>query len=306
MKFTEQDLKIMQGWTLDRKMLVTQTRIIEWYKFYSGNIAVAFSGGKDSTVLLHIARQVYPGIKAVFVNTGLEIPETRKFVLSQNNVAVINPIMNFTTVIDVYGWCFPSKSVAHSIYYARLGSKWAIEQFKGIDKDGNYSRFRKSHYMKWAFLIDSPFKISDKCCEIMKKKPFHQYTKDTGTMFMVGTLAEESFQRKQAWFKTGCNSFDTRTKISKPLSFWTEQDILQYIKKFNIPYSPTYGDIADDNGILRTTKEQRTGCVFCPIGCHLEQPNKFQRLAVNNPKLYEYCIYKLKLNELLDYVRVTY
>ena len=62
----------MQGWSLERKVQVTQTRIIEWYMKYNGNVFVSFSGGKDSTVLLDLARKIYSDIPAVFVDTGLE------------------------------------------------------------------------------------------------------------------------------------------------------------------------------------------------------------------------------------------
>lgn len=42
---------------------------------------------------------------------------------------------------------------------------------------------------------------------------------------------------------------------------------------------------------LDTTKCKRTGCVFCGFGCHLEkEPNRFQRLQVTHPALYNYCM----------------
>ena len=50
--YTRQDLSIMQAWPLERKIRVTQAKILEWYHHYGGKIAVSFSGGKDSTVLL--------------------------------------------------------------------------------------------------------------------------------------------------------------------------------------------------------------------------------------------------------------
>ena len=49
----------MQGWSLERKIRVTQTRIMEWYMRYDGQVFISFSGGKDSTVLLDLARRVY-------------------------------------------------------------------------------------------------------------------------------------------------------------------------------------------------------------------------------------------------------
>ena len=76
--YTRQDLSIMQAWPLERKIRVTQAKILEWHHHYGGKIAVSFSGGKDSTVLLDLVRRAFPGVPAVFVDTGLEYPEIRE------------------------------------------------------------------------------------------------------------------------------------------------------------------------------------------------------------------------------------
>jgi len=304
---TKADLKIMQGWPLERKIMVTQTRITEWYLRHDGQVAVSFSGGKDSTVLLDLARRCYPDIEAVYVDTGLEFPEVREFAMSLPNVTVLKPDMNFRQVLDTYGWCFPSKDVADALYYARRGSAWAIRDFKGLNKDGTTSEYRRTRYLPWAFLLDSPLKISSKCCVVMKENPLIRYAKQSGKAEIIGTLAAESHRREQAWLQTGCNAFDSKRPVSKPISFWTEQDILRYLRDFHIPYASVYGDIAEDKkGRLHTTGETRTGCIFCPIGCHRDKVNRFQRLAVTHPKLYEYCIHTLGLAELLDYIGVDY
>ena len=112
-------LKELQALPLDRKIQITQTRIIEWYQHYNGQVCVSFSGGKDSTVLLHIARQLYPSIPAVFSNTGLEYPEIQRFVKSFDNVDIVTPSMNFGEVISTYGYPLIGKEVAEAIYYAR-------------------------------------------------------------------------------------------------------------------------------------------------------------------------------------------
>lgn len=82
-------------------------------------MCVSFSGGKDSTVLLHIARQLYPNIPAVFSNTGLEYPEIQRFVKSFDLVDTVTPKMRFDQVISTYGYPLISKEVAEAIYYAR-------------------------------------------------------------------------------------------------------------------------------------------------------------------------------------------
>ena len=41
---------------------------------------VAISGGKDSTTVLHLARQVNPNVKAAFFDSGLEFPQTLRYI----------------------------------------------------------------------------------------------------------------------------------------------------------------------------------------------------------------------------------
>ena len=227
--------------------------------------------------------------------------------MSHANVTVLKPGMNFKQVLDTYGWCYPSKDVALTLYYARRGSGWAHARLKGINRDGTPSRYKQTHYVKWAFLLDAPFRISDRCCQIMKERPLDRYQKETGKQAIIGTLANDSARRLQAWIKTGCNAFEANRPVSKPMSFWLEQDVLRYLRDFHIPYASVYGDIVEDNkGRLSTTGETRTGCVFCPIGCHLDKVNRFQRLASTHPKLYDFCIHTLGLGELLDFAGVPY
>jgi len=305
-KHTAEDLKIMQAWPLERKIAVTQTRIMEWYERHGGACAISFSGGKDSTVLMDLARRCHPDIEAIYVDTGLEFPEIRQFAMSHDNVTVLKPDMNFREVLEIHGWCYPSKDVARTLYYARRGSDWAKKRFLGLNTDGTPSKYRQSRYVKWAFLIDAPFKISDKCCEVMKERPLDRHQKQTGKAPIIGTLAAESDRRRQAWLRTGCNAFDTKRPASKPMSFWLEQDVLRYLREFSIPYASVYGDIvADKKGRLHTTGETRTGFIFCPIGCHRDKVNRFQRMAKSHPKLHEYCMDALGLGAFLDYIGVA-
>lgn len=319
--YTKEDLKIMQSWDLERKIRVTQTRIMEWYIRFDGQVYVAFSGGKDSTVLLDLARRIYPDIPAVFVDTGLEYPEIKEFVKAQENITIIRPEINFRQVILKYGYPVISKEIARVVREAKIGLsrndgsyKYRIERITGTGhyapKDGKKSRYDVSHY---KYLLDAPFNISEQCCKIMKKQPSMKYEKKTGRKPIIGTMACESQLRTQRWMRYGCNAFDAsgENQSSNPLSFWTEKDILQYLKEFNIPYCSAYGDIIEqENGKLHTTKLNRTGCVFCGFGCHLEkEPNRFQKLKQTHPKLHEYCMKPidaggLGMKEVLDYINV--
>jgi len=106
--------------------------------------------------------------------------------------------------------------------------------------------------------------------------------------------AEESSKRRLDLIRRGkkYNNFDFKRPTSNPLAMWTEQDILQYLKENDIPIAKCYGDIIEDEkGNLKTTGEKRTGCMFCAYGLHLqEQPNKYQRMKVRYPELWEYAM----------------
>lgn len=311
MKHTRQDLQIMQGWSLERKIRVTQTRIVEWYIRYGGKVFISFSGGKDSTVLLDLARRAYPDIPAIFVDTGLEYPELREFVKTKDNVNWLRPRYPFTQIIDKYGYPVISKEVSNVIYGARKGQVYRLARLNGtlLDKNGNKSQFNCEN---WRHLLDAPFAISDKCCYHMKKAPVFQYERKTGSHAIIGTMACESKLRLQSWMKAGCNGFESSRPTSQPMSFWLEQDVLQYLKLTGIPYAPIYGDIAGTTNkkgspILTTTGVARSGCMFCMFGVHLEpQPNRFQRMELTHPLQYDFCINKLGCGAVMDFIGVPY
>lgn len=316
--YTNEDLKEMQSWPLERKVQVTQTRILEFGLKFDKQIYISFSGGKDSTVLLDLVRRVFPDTPAVFVDTGLEYPEIREFVKTIPNVTWLNPIRwdrrkrqwiktNFREVIKTHGYPIISKEQSAFIQEYRTTRS---DNLKDIRLNGNkYGRGKISNRHK--YLIDAPFGISDKCCDIMKKNPAKHYEKETGFYPILGTMAEESDQRKSNWLMYGCNAFEAKRPNSRPMSFWTEQDVLEYIKRFDLPYASVYGEILqDENGKYYTTGCNRTGCVFCGFGCHLEkEPNRFQRLKQTHPKLWEYCMKPwneggLGMREVLEYIGV--
>lgn len=337
------DLRQMQSVPLEGKIIMTKERIRQWYDHWDGNVYVSFSGGKDSTVLKHIVDGMYNDVPAVFVNTGLEYPEIQQFVREvkagkydcfNSDVEIIRPEMRFDEVIKKYGYPVGSKRIALNIEYGRK----AIERgdVKKFEEYVHGLRYGKKDGEEYHFmnvpkqlmpLVNSKFKISNKCCDVMKKKPIREYQARTGRKTIMATMACESKQREAGWMKTGCNGFDMKDPKSKPLSFWTEQDILHYIKQLNVPYCPVYGEIKvkqsdeiegqinaidyigdyEPEDTLATTGCDRTGCMFCMFGCHLEkEPNRFQRMKTTHPKQYAYCMEQLGLKEVLEYINVPY
>ena len=322
---TLEELKMLQALPLDIKIAKTQARIREWVNHYGvDGVYVSFSGGKDSTVLLDIARKMYPEIEAVFVDTGLEYPEIRKFVKTFDNVTIIRPEMLFVDVIKNYGYPFISKEASERIANAKKciagGGQHTLNTIMNSPKNypvkvqqlvGAYPS-KRYDFSKWKPLLNVDFNISHMCCNVMKKKPFHIYNKENNKVPMIAQLAEESQLRTTQWLRVGCNAFETKDPKSNPMSFWTNKDILQYIKDNNLPIASVYGDIVyrDKNDMkyqemlcdcgakLCTTGCQRTGCVFCAYGCQEEKgEGRFQRLKRTHPKQYEYCMNGGEYNE---------
>lgn len=352
------DLAQMQSLPLRAKIIMTQQRIRQWYEYWDGQVYVSFSGGKDSTVLKHIVDGMYSDVPSLFVNTGLEYPEIQQFVREvksgkydcfNSDVEILRPEMRFDEVLKKYGYPIVGKEVSQTVHEARKNVEsgkytYRLKKLNGElkTKKGELSQY---NIPQWKYLLDAPYNISHKCCDVMKKNPAKHYEKQTGRKPMIATMASESRLRYSKWIRYGCNAFEQSRPTSQPLSFWTEQDIYHYIKDLNVPYCSVYGDIVIEQKVdgenilegqinlidylecyspedrLMTTGCDRTGCIFCMFGCHLEkEPNRFQRLKQTHPKQYEYCIgggemvdgkwrpnkEGLGLAKVLDYIGVKY
>ena len=289
---TQEELNNRLALPFKDKMDLSVEKIEKWYDYWKGQVYVSFSGGRDSTVLLHLVRSVFPEIPAVFIDTGLEYPEIKDFVKQTDNVTTIRPDMSFRQVIEKYGYPVVSKEQSKYIYEVRHTQS---EKMMKLRMEGNGKKVGKL-FDKYMYLVDAPFKISDKCCDALKKRPAHIYEKETGRVPFLGTRVEESRLRERTYLKYGCNLYDTKRPTSAPLSFWTEQDIKIYIFKYRVAYSKIY-DMGYD----------RTGCMFCMFGTKDEWGlNKFQRMKITHPQLYKYCIENLGCGEVLDYMNINY
>lgn len=295
---SKEDKLAFMKMTLDDKIKRTKMLIMDWYAQFGGKVYVSFSGGKDSTVLLHIARQVHPDIIGVFDDTGLEYPEIREFVKKQENIIWIKPKQNFKQVLDKYG--YPIISKEQSRYISDLRNPNVSEKIKNIRLNGTETRrFKLSE--KWKPLINSDFKISNRCCDVMKKAPLKEFGKKTGFKPIIATMASESMNRLMHYVNGECNAFNSKNPESKPMSFWDEQDVLEYIKRENLEIASVYGEVIEENGLLRTTGVNRTGCMFCMYGVHLEPvgQTRFDKMKVTHPQLYDYIMNKLNGEHVL-------
>ena len=256
------------------KEIITYDKIEEWYTAWEGKCYVSFSGGKDSTVLAYLVANWLAHFKEppytltlVFVNTGLEYPEIQKFVNTYADwlrrefprvtieLVRLRPKMNVRQVVRKYGYPVVSKETsfrARKLRYQHLTEDYRSSQMERLGK--------------WEILLCAPFRVSEQCCDVMKKSPTKGYEKNTNSTPMIAIMGEESFLRMGKWLATGCNAFDSKRPMGKPMSFWTEQDVLRFIVDREIPIASVYGDIVssdgenDYNATLIDCKLHCTGC----------------------------------------------
>ena len=310
------------------KLQLARYRIHQWYEYWDGQVYLSYSGGLDSTVLLALIREeLGADVPAVFCNTGLEFPEIVTFARAAKNFGEyeeIRPAMNFRQVILEKGYPVISKENAAKIRKLRHGN--LSDRYRNYllngDERGKFGMLAK----KWQKYIYAPFDISEECCNIMKKNPFHKYNRRTGRYPFIGITQDESFQRAHQYAKTGCNIYNGTSIKSQPLGPWTKQDVLRFsyehlgqeisIKNggsYPFEICSVYGKIIKNpQGIFCLTGEQRTGCMFCGFGVAEEkEPNRFQRMQELYPKQYKFCMKPVKegglgMKRVLEHMGVPY
>ncbi|MFI3212859.1 MAG: phosphoadenosine phosphosulfate reductase family protein [Eubacteriales bacterium] len=276
-------LKSLREMNLESKIIQTKYLIKEAIQeFGIDKVYISYSGGKDSTVLSHIAKSLYPDILHIFANTTNEYPETLshiKWEQEQNGTNLISVIprdstgavWNFKKVVENYGYPMFSKRISNAIrtYQHALSERTTANSLDYMERN-----FKK--YLKYKELP-----ISDKCCDKLKKEPLRRKAKELGLQCAIlGILASESYQREKDWLENGCNVFyERKDNHSRPLSFWTDEDISDFIKKYSVKIPELYN-----------MGYSRNGCMFCGFGVHLEAPdnNRYQRLKKTHPIQYHY------------------
>lgn len=317
--------KELLNMSLEDKVYQTCVNINDWDMFTDGKWYISFSGGKDSTVLAYIAAKLLNGspiprtLHLLFCDTGLEYPEIRKFVgwyadwLQKEFPRVTidlqrrRPRKHFFDVIREQGYPIIGKEVAQTLTEARRANDGTLccRQMAKLNgelrtEEGKLSAF---NFPQYKYLLYSPFLISHKCCSFTKKEPAKTYEKTKKLFPVVATMATEGALRHSRWLISGCNAYEGIRPISKPMSFWSNQNVLQYKVQENIPFCSVYGDVMAFDGEnyydstlsecpLKCTGCQRTGCVFCGFGAHLEKPGeqRFVRLKETHPKHWNYAI----------------
>ncbi|MCK5316863.1 MAG: phosphoadenosine phosphosulfate reductase family protein [Anaerolineales bacterium] len=289
-------LAIREKYPLWMKLEITKNRIIQYHDSLEGQIYVCFSGGLDSTVLVDIVRSIFPDAIVVFCDTGEEFPEIKSFIKTIRDVITVRPKMTYRQVIEKYGYPVISKKVAMGFDRYRSGDEVQKKlRLHGGENPTSGKPQARTIPLKFHYLVNADFEISDRCCDILKKSPLKRFQKKTGLNPIMGQRIGESEERKIQYLKHGCNAFDKDVPQSNPLSFWADEDIKEYITTNNLPYSEIY----DKDG-EKFAGEKRTGCMGCGFGIHLEErPNRFDRMKESHPKRYNLYMDKLNMAHVL-------
>lgn len=278
----------------------TEHLIREWYEAHDGMVYLARSGGKDSDVLANIVFNLYPDVPHVFADTGNELKSVLRHIQEEKErghpIVIVHPEMTFWEVVEEEGWPVISKKTCMGILRfikTKSFTQKKLRAFGGINPTSGRKQQRtiakKWHHVLKA-VLRGDLKVTYKCCGELKIKPFVLYEQATGRKPYVGTMACDSETRKDSYLNHGgCNAFDQATPTSRPIMFWAEQRVLEYIFVHKIPIADAYGEVVQDaGGEYRCSKADRTGCKNCLFGIHMEKgENRIQRMAVEEPESWQ-------------------
>jgi len=234
---------------------------------------IAWSGGRDSTVLLSLVLRQKPDADVAWVNTGVEFPECVGFIRRIRKrwhlkLHVAKPEAPFWDVADKYGWPMLGKG----------GSGYWWSRAQRLERQGKAKLARATRDAR----------ISAACCRILKEQPMKRLCHSLQVdCIVVGCLVSESRQRFLTWAQRGQCYFSRRENrcTAWPLAWWTHEDILQFHAKASLPYSPIY-----DKG------HSRNGCWPCLMDIRFPD-NKLKALRQSHPKLWRFLIVDKGLGE---------
>lgn len=235
---------------------------------------LSYSGGKDSHFLYWFIKEYLKrdDIKIIGINTYMEHPEIRDRIF-RNSDKVLIPSMKPYEIKEKYGIpCF-SKEQDFYIYYYQNALRKGKKPSKTIQQkiDGTYDKGFSGISKKAREYVksDNAHKITHLCCYYLKKKPAHDFEKETGLKPILGIRGEESVLRKQQY-----KSCFTNNGKFIPIHDLSDELLDKIYEKYNIEIPKIYSKVC------------RTGCMGCPYGSYKHDTEK--ELAVLNKNQYNF------------------
>jgi len=259
---------------------------------------------------------LYPNTPAVFADTGNELDSVRanidEMIRCGRPIEIVYPKMSFDQVVKKWGYPVVSKKVSDYVNRCRRTKSPQVlrRHLNGENADGSPSPMSKIPN-KWQKLLKAPFDVTNKCCGILKCNPTGEYAKRTGRKAFVGTMADESFTRLNSYLNHGgCNAFGQKDACSRPIMFWTGQDVMQYHRENDTTLPTAYAEMINGAWVFQRQLadgtwcycgDQRTGCKLCLFGIQFEKgENRIQKLARIEPEAYRHAIEDLRYDIVMD------
>lgn len=327
----------MQNLPYEVKVKRAELRAIEFMEQMEerGCNAHVSVGGLDSITLLIFLRKIGIDVPAISVS-GVEDKSIQR-IHEELGVECLKSYKTKVEVLNEVGFPVISKKIAGRIDLLQHPSpdNQTVRHAIITGECGEQGHFAKNSRMKlpkkWLELFGgpenenegvnyqtAPFLVSNKCCYFLKEKPCDDWAKEHNSWPFLGMMASEGGQREEALVDHGCNYYGKTVMRSAPFAPFLRQDILQLALDLNVPVPEIYGEIRrKPNGMLFTTKAQRTGCSMCGFGIHMEKrPHRFDRLREKNPKEWAFWMYrcctdsktgeKFGWGRVLDYIGVEW
>lgn len=160
----------------------------------------------------------------------------------------------------------------------------------GVGKNGkSYAKTKIANKDLHMLHDDFDVKVSNKCCDILKKKPFADYNKEHDIDgYFIGIRASEGGARQlntENRIKNGgkiCTATKGKYIAKMPIIDWTDEDVDQFIEKYNVPLSKAY----TEQGY------ERTGCFLCPFSLQIDK--NLEKLHQYEPNRYKAAMHWLK------------
>ncbi|MGF7145308.1 3'-phosphoadenosine 5'-phosphosulfate sulfotransferase (PAPS reductase)/FAD synthetase [Anaerotaenia torta] len=331
--YTFKEIIEAQKQPLDYKITEAVKAIKQALELSKSAVGVAFSGGKDSTVLWHLIRTYFPDTRyhVIFGNTTVEFTESLKFARKlgkewgNENVQFHEVLpdrltedgLKYAAQREVLNWLICEGRIGEVLkddgklkstvslekkatpemwedfrnrgLVWRKGTmksfNWCVDQYgypilgkaaskltaRRINIDC-FLQFSKSESEKQETLeyydLIRQVKTSNHCCSILKKEPSEKKQEELGIdVIMKGLMAEESHSRLLSFATRGYIFKSHRPHAPEfyhvsPLGIWRDEDIWEYIRKYDVPYSSLY-DIEYKNSKGEICHVKRNGCVGC-------------------------------------------
>lgn len=231
---------------LTKSMDVLKTAAGISQDFYNKPLVIAYSGGKDSDVLLDLALKTGIEFEAIYSTTTVEAPQTMRHIAE-----VFKKLKNKGIRCSRTKSMYQGKPVNMFSLIEKKGipptriMRYCCQVFKetqtpnritavGVREDESKNRQGRSH-----------FGIREKT----KNKALYFSLEHTKEVF------QEAKEREPIW---DCilvkKARENKSLIANPIYEWSNRDVWDYIRQNQIPYNELY-----DMGF------SRVGCVLCPF-----------------------------------------